>query len=266
MASSTQGCCSHHWLQLSQAGTLAHNYRLCMASCKNAISGSFTLGMVRTIVFCTLLACTLAFAFSKPGFAMTFDTFMFGGILTVRGDGQIVSGDAEGLEQALKNAGRNELGMKMLTLNSDGGSVDAAMEMVTVMDDIGVDVQVLPGSRCASACASILFVSGRHHVVALGGALGFHSCYNGANKIPNDVCNENIAQNALDHGVQYGSVYVFMHTTEPSGMMWFGMAEANCWGLTSWPENMKPPYWNACVIKAMRKSGCNAGNEKFCNN
>ena len=72
-----------------------------------------------------------------------------------------------------------------------------------------------------------------HRVVADGGLLGFHTCAAGRNK--SALCNEIIAQNALEHGTDHGSVMAFMEFTGPSEMIWFSSKDADCYGFTLWP-------------------------------
>jgi hypothetical protein len=186
------------------------------------------------------------------------------GQAAVRGDGPIILGDVDRLRDALAKAPRDNIGLKVLLLNSPGGLVEEAFKMAAVMDSIGVGTIVPPGASCASACAAILFIAGRVHFVAPGGKIGLHTCYGGVSKRPDDVCNDRIAQFAVAHGVEYGSVFIFMEAAPPDGMIWFSHAEANCFGLIEWPEGHRPANWNACVRDAIRASACRAGQRSAC--
>jgi hypothetical protein len=53
-------------------------------------------------------------------------------------------------------------------------------------------------------------ISGREDVVLAGGRLGFHGCYDSQTKEVVDLCNDAIAQHALEHGTAYGSVMAFI--------------------------------------------------------
>jgi hypothetical protein len=147
--------------------------------------------------------------------------------------GEIVAGDTERLRLALQLVGRNRYGDKEMALESGGGLVGEALKMVGLMDEEKVSTVVLPGATCASACAQIVFLAGIHRIVAEGGKLGMHTCAMGRNRSP--LCNQTIAQNALEHGTAYGSVMAFMEYTGPSEMVWFNSKDADCFGFTRWP-------------------------------
>jgi len=177
----------------------------------------------------------------------------------LKGTGPIVAGDAERLREALRQTPRQRHGLKLLALDSPGGSVDAAFEMAKVMDSVGVGTLVLPGDSCASACAAILFVAGRTRIAAPGSRLGFHTCYNSISRVGDEICNHRIAAFGLAHGIAYNSVFVFMHAAGPDGMIWFSGQSADCWGFNRWPEGMTPAGWEECLLKALRGSGRNPG-------
>ncbi len=121
-----------------------------------------------------------------------------------------------------KLADRDHFGNIVLVLNSPGGSVKAAFELVKVMDDLEVTTLVPDNARCASACASILYVSGRYHNILGTGLLGLHTCYNGNSKVPepDSTCNNLVAQNAFAHGTDYASVDFGQKAFGPSEMGW----------------------------------------------
>ena len=165
--------------------------------------------------------------------------------------GEIVVGDTERLRIALQSVRRKRFGNKELALESGGGLVAEALKMVELMDREQVSTVVLPGAMCASACAQIVFLAGVHRIVANGGQLGFHTCAAGRNRSP--LCNDIIAQNALGHGTDYGSVMAFMEYTGPSEMIWFSSQDADCYGFTRWPPGVnrgKQPGEIAPCIKA----------------
>jgi hypothetical protein len=148
--------------------------------------------------------------------------------------GLIERGDAERFIAALPNATKDKDGNVVLFLESPGGSVIAALQMVAVMDDVGVTTVVGKDSYCASACAAVLWVSGKHRDVLDGGKLGFHSCYqtNGEAIVnpKDDICNDAIGQNAFLHGVDYGDVVMWASSYGPDDMAWMGR-EIACYEL-----------------------------------
>jgi hypothetical protein len=171
--------------------------------------------------------------------------------------GEIVAGDAERLRVALRSLGRNRYGDKEIALESGGGLVAEAFKMIALMDQEKVSTFVLSGAVCASACAQIVFLAGVHRIVADGGKLGMHTCAAGGDR--SELCNEKIAQNALEHGTDYGSVMTFMKYTGPDQMIWFNSREADCYGFTLYPPEIKrgkkPGEIAPCVLEAIRGAG-----------
>ena len=164
------------------------------------------------------------------------------------GTGDIVPGDAERLRAGLDSVRRDRWGLKELALSSSGGLVDEAFRMGDVIDAEGVLIFIPANASCASACAVILFIDGKYHIVIEGGALGIHTCYHGASKMAAPECNDRIAQNAVAHGTDYGSVEAPMEYTPAAEIIWFGSKEADCWGLSKWPPGAKTlPAIPPCV-------------------
>jgi hypothetical protein len=157
---------------------------------------------------------------------------------------EIVDGDAERLEQIIpKITKRDNYENIPMFLNSPGGYVKAAMEMVKVMDKYHMTAIVGPGAVCASACASILYISADFHIVIGTGTLGFHTCYlqrKDDAKIPDSFCNELTAQNAADHGTSYGAVHMWMTDPHPSHVAWIGAEVACKFGLCGPPVHDPP--------------------------
>ena len=208
-----------------------------------------------------LIGLALAIAVAgSPVSAMEFSTVATPeGLRIVSGVGPVVAGDADRLAAALRSADRDPFGNKRLTLNSTGGDVGAAIEMVKVMDREKVTTIVGPKAECASACAQILFLSGVHRFVLDGGRLGLHSCREAKKSAKSTYCNDIIAQNALAHGTGYASIMAFMQFTDPAKMRWFDSEEADCWGFTRWPPGIDrgsktgdvPP----CILKPPSTTG-----------
>lgn len=153
--------------------------------------------------------------------------------------GVIGTGDTERLRVALASADRGPDGLRTIAFDSRGGAVDEALAMAALMDREKVAVVVKSGATCASACAQIVFLAGVNRMVQDGGRLGFHSCSRvGAGARESD-CNEMIARQAAARGAPYGIVMAFMELTGPAHMKWLDAADADCWGLTIWPEGSK---------------------------
>ena len=167
--------------------------------------------------------------------------------------GEIIAGDTERLRIALRSIGRNRYGDKEMALDSGGGLVVEALNMVALMDTEKVSTFVLSGATCASACAQIVLLAGVHRIVVDGGKLGFHTCAAGSDR--SELCNDIIAQNAFEHGTDHGSVMAFMKYTGPHQMIWFSSTEADCYGFTLYPPEInrgkKPGDIAPCIREGL---------------
>jgi hypothetical protein len=176
-----------------------------------------------------------------PATAMQFRTVWIAEEKTnvIVGEGPIENGDAKRLEEVMPRAGRDRYGNIPIYLNSPGGLVQAAFEMVSVMDREEFSALVGSEAQCASACASILFISARFHLVLGTGLLGIHTCYvtkqGSRAPEPSSFCNEVIAQNAVAHGTSYGAVQMWQRNTAPDEMAWLGQDVACKYGLCGPP-------------------------------
>lgn len=137
-------------------------------------------------------------------------------------DGYIADGDDKKFLSILNKANKDNKGYITLVLNSLGGSVKAAFELVKVMDQTKVYAVVPQNALCASACASIVFVSAERHMVVGDGRLGFHTCYKikSGEAEPSAICNELVAQNAVERGTNYAAVDLFNADFGPDRMAW----------------------------------------------
>ena len=150
--------------------------------------------------------------------------------------GVIGAGDTERLRRALAMADPGKGGLRTIAIDSPGGAVDESFDMAALMDRERVSVIVGPGAICASACAQIVFMAGIERIVLDGGRLGLHSCARAGSGARVPICNEAIARLAAARGAPYGTLMAFMSMTGPDQMRWLDAEDADCWGLTLWPE------------------------------
>jgi hypothetical protein len=145
-------------------------------------------------------------------------------------DGSIQNGDAEKLAATIPLADRDQYGNIPMYLNSPGGSVGAAFELVKLMDLHEFSALVGSEAICASACASIVFISARYHLVIGSGRIGLHTCYSKGSGSsapePSAFCNEEIRENAVRHGTSYSAIRMW-DDYAPGDMAWFD-AETAC--------------------------------------
>jgi hypothetical protein len=202
-------------------------------------------------IFVSLL---LTVTFFGHAYSMTFEVLIVGGEPAIIGVGPIVHGDADRLKALFIPKNKHSLGYYPLLLNSPGGNVGAAFAISKLMDEYTVYTYVLPGQRCISACAAIVFIAGKEHLVVRDGLLGFHGCYNGQNKEINEMCNEIIAKHALEHGTAYGSVMAFIATTPYDKVIWLSGEDADCWAVNRYQISTKPENYEQCVFDSIRRT------------
>lgn len=152
------------------------------------------------------------------------------GILELHGT--IVSGDAEQFRLALQRVGRDALGYKRVALSSIGGLIGEAFSIAKIIEAEKVITLVRSGDRCASACASILFLAGTYRYIEEGGALGFHTCANKNDLKQSAYCNELIAMYAESRGISRTAFRALLDKTPLAEPKWMGAQEAALWGLT----------------------------------
>jgi hypothetical protein len=160
-------------------------------------------------------------------------------IEVIVGEGPIIDGDAARLKAIIPQAGRDEYGNIPLYLNSPGGSVAAAFAIVDVMDSYEFSALVSSNAVCASACASIVYVSARFHQVIGTGRIGIHTCYvrrtSDDTPEPSSFCKNVIAENAVKHGTSYSAVNMWQRDFGPETMAWLGKDVACKGGLCGPP-------------------------------
>ncbi len=145
--------------------------------------------------------------------------------------GTIRKGDSIYLYNALKQVGYSKHGYKILLLDSPGGLVNEAMLVGDIIRKEKIHTVIPSGAKCASACGSVIFLSGALRTIEYGGLLGQHTCYNrkGANK----KCNHSIVEYAMRNIGDPGPVKTFIQT-QPQEMVWFTREDADGWGLTKY--------------------------------
>ncbi|WP_246205853.1 hypothetical protein [Microvirga arsenatis] len=165
--------------------------------------------------------------------------------------GPIERGDAEKLSGNLSGLPLWPHGASVLLLDSPGGSVGEALRISKLLDDNPVHTVIPKGAKCASACASIIFIAGKFRTVEEGGLFGQHSC--SLRGVKDTECNHLIAQHAMAHGVSYGSVAAFVTYVPPSDIAWMERFDADCYGLTRYPFEGESGFERSepCVIEAI---------------
>jgi hypothetical protein len=189
--------------------------------------------MLRVLAIVSALIMALSVA---PASAMDFKLLQSAkGQRLVLASGAIEPGDAQMLATALNRATRSRNGTKQLLLDSPGGSVAESLAMADVMDHVRVSTVVPNGAMCASACASIVFVSGKYRTIEKGGALVIHSCFDARNGRKVDFCDALISQHAEFEGVPGAAMMALQEAAGTDAAFVMGGPGAACFGLTRAP-------------------------------
>lgn len=148
-------------------------------------------------------------------------------------DGEIEVGDFERFIRLFPSVDNRAHSARYVLLNSPGGWVGEALKISEYLDTNSAHMIVADGGKCASACASILFVAGKYKTVETEGLLGQHSCKIDGEPAPE--CNELLSQHAIANGISYGSISAFVTFVPPEEILWFSREDADCHGLTVYP-------------------------------
>lgn len=158
----------------------------------------------------------------------------------LRLSGKISDGIADELISKLDKADTWADGTRVLLLDSLGGSVDEALRISKVLSRLSFRTVVPNGAKCASACGSIIFVAGMYRTVEAFGTIGQHSCSHGG--VQDQVCNDLIANHAVEHGVSHGAIGGFITLTPPADILWFSRQDVDGWGLSKYPGEMESGF------------------------
>lgn len=198
-----------------------------------------------------LFALVMLAGATAPAWAMSFHILSKGSARVVIGTGEIDTGDARRLMRALAQATTDAHGTKQLLLNSPGGLVGEAFVMAQIIEQEDVTTIVPSGGVCASACASVVFVSGKYRTVDKGGALIIHSCFDAFTGQPMRDCDAIIAAHAQSRGLNGGAMMAFQEIAGTKSAILFDKKDAACYGLTLAP-GAKLAKTPPCLAKAMK--------------
>jgi hypothetical protein len=155
-------------------------------------------------------------------------------------DGEIIAGDAKSFDDLLRTAmatGRNVVGLR---LNSPGGLVGEAATIARSVSIKGIDVAVLPGKQCLSACF-LIFAEGRQKYFSLSARIGVHGASIGGQETTGAEATTLIMARAISELHVPPSVIAKMVTTPPTEMAWLTPEELISMGAVSdGPERNTP--------------------------
>jgi hypothetical protein len=183
--------------------------------------------------FATGLVCLGVLALSAiPAFAMQFQPIAVSPAeVVVNGRGPIVAGDTDRLARALSTALQSGRTLLALALDSPGGNVAEAEQMVAVIRSRQVPVVIPNNSQCASACFLLLAASPRRFA-ATDALVGVHSASeNGAETETSLAVTTLMQRDAADLGVP-PSIFGKMAQTTAGRVDWLDPADLSLMHVT----------------------------------
>jgi hypothetical protein len=137
----------------------------------------------------------------------------------VDGRGPIVPGDSDRLSAALVAVPQSGRTLLALALDSGGGNVAEAKQMVATIRSRQVPVVIAHNSQCASACF-LMFAASPHRLAATDALIGVHSAsQNGAETDTSLAVTTLMARDAAELGVPTSIIGKMVQTT-PGRVEW----------------------------------------------
>jgi hypothetical protein len=167
------------------------------------------------------LACLSVLALpARPALAMQFQPIAVSSTeMVLDGRGPIVPGDNDRLMAALAAVPSSGLTMLALALDSGGGNVAEAKQMVGVIRARQIPVVIPHNSQCASACF-LLFSASPRRLAATDALIGVHSAsQNGAETDTSLAVTTLMARDAAELGVPSSIIGKMVETT-PGRVEW----------------------------------------------
>jgi hypothetical protein len=204
-----------------------------------------------SIACCRWFFALSLIAFAPAASAMDFEQVAWRGHTVLNATGPIVAGDAEKFAIALQGTPASSHGVPIVLLDSLGGSVFEAFKMSEFLDSSPAHMVIPNGAKCASACASILYIGGAFRTMEPFAAFGQHSC--SISGVQNQSCNDTLAEHAVINGVSYGSVAAFVTYVPPEDILWFSRGDLDCWGVSRYPFTMESSFEKSepCVFRVL---------------
>ena len=167
-----------------------------------------------------------------PAFGMQFQPIAVSPTeVVVNGRGPIVAGDAGRLTRALAGVPQTARTLLALALDSPGGSVAEAEQMVGVIRSRQLPVVIPANSQCASACFLLLAASPRRFAAA-DALVGVHSAsQNGAETEASLAVTTLMQRDAAELGVP-PSIFGKMAQTTPGRVEWLDPADLSLMRVT----------------------------------
>lgn len=135
----------------------------------------------------------------------------------------------------------------VVLLNSPGGNVETALRIAQIVRDRGFSTRLLKKRQCASACPLIWF-SGRHAEIQLGGFLVFHMPYNSRTGEASPEAIERSVRYLQTVGVTERQARFLLTAAPPSGG-WISTVPAG-YALGFDPQIISSLWgWNSCAAK-----------------
>ena len=182
--------------------------------------------------------CYLALS-GSAACAMQFDPIQTNGEVVIVGRGPILHGDFDRFTKALATVAQSGHPLAALALDSAGGNVQEAKQMVTVIRDQHITVALPQHTQCASACF-LLFAASPRRMASTDALVGVHSAsIDGTETDTSLAVTTLMARDARDLGVPPAIVGKMVETT-PGRVEWLTPADLASMNVTMFEGDLGP--------------------------
>jgi hypothetical protein len=178
------------------------------------------------VIFRSIISALAFFAATNAATAATIMTFPLGGtgMTVVTVSGKLELGDADIFRQKIA-----ALPKALVSLQSDGGSTIAAIEIGKLIRLRQFSTLVPDNSRCASACA-LAWLGGAQRFMGETSLVGFHATYNSQTGRESGPGNALVGAYLNQIGLSNAAIF-YITRTPPDSISWLNRADAEKFGI-----------------------------------
>ena len=179
------------------------------------------------------VAAMAAVCFANGSVAATLKSIVTkDGYVLISISGEIVEGDADALETAIKAANDSGKFVSGVRLNSVGGNLVEGVKLSELVKFAKTATNVAQGATCASACF-LIFAAGETKFANYAAQVGVHgaSDQTGSETVRSEAATVSMARVAKELGVP-ASIIGRMVVTPPSEMVWLSPSDLQSMGTT----------------------------------
>jgi len=127
------------------------------------------------------------------------------------------------------------LSKALVAFVSNGGSLNAGIEIGTMLRLKGFASFVPDGARCASACA-LAWLGGAKRLMGPTAQVGFHAAYIMRDGVPSESSTGNALVGAYLNRIGLNRAVIYLTQAAPQDMTWLNLGDAERLGIVSAPD------------------------------